>query len=138
MGLGKDVGGRQADLGDSEVLRTFVGGVRLNGLDATWPLVRLDLCGSGLRLRPRKVLRRIMPMWEARYPELTNVRASGRLPMVFSGVRFKVSTEDWAIFWTPRPRRVRAALASMGISVDETPIPRPFMDPGGHRETSRL
>lgn len=50
---------------------------------------------------------------------------------------FKVGTEHWAIFWTPRPRRVRAALVSLGLSVDEQPIPRPFVDPGGYREPPR-
>lgn len=137
VGLGKAVGGRQADLAAGEVLRTFIGGVRLNGMDATWPLVRLDLFASGLRLRPRKVLRSVMPVWEARLSELTSVRLSGRMPPIFSGVRFKVGTEDWAIFWTPRPRRLIAALVSLGLSVDESPIPRPFMDPGGYRESAR-
>lgn len=137
VGLGKAVGGRSADLAGCEVLRTFAGGVRLNGMDATWPLVRLDLCASGLRLRPRRVLRRVMPDWEAHYSELTSVRSSGRLPFLFSGVRFKAGTEEWAIFWTPKPRQVVAALASMGVCVDTNPIPRPFTDPGGGREAPR-
>lgn len=136
MGLRDALGGRVADLASEEVSESFVGGARLNGLDASWPLVRLELCTSGLRLRPRKVLQRIMPIWEASYSELTSVRASGRMPPVFSGVRFRVGNEAWAIFWTPRKRKVIEALAGVGVSVDETPIPRPFLDPGGNRESS--
>jgi hypothetical protein len=129
-------GGRLADIGDFEVEQSFRGGMRLNGFDASWPLVRLEISASAIRLRPSwKPLRRTVPVWEARLSELTSVRVSGRLPLLFNCVR--VGPEQWAIFWTPRRRQVTASLKTTGLSVDAAPIPHPFLDPGGYRECSR-
>jgi hypothetical protein len=138
MGLGRAVGERHVDLGDLEVQGSFLGGLRLNGFDGTWPLVRMDLFASGLRLGPSKTpVRRIIPVWEARWSEVTDIRVSGRLPMLFSGVRFTAGREDWAIFWSPNRRPVIAALWSMGLQVTDEPIAHPFLDPGGRREPGR-
>jgi hypothetical protein len=109
------------DLGD-EVSPEFshVGGARLQGFNATWPLIRLDLFGTGLRLRDRLKLPGIqMPNWEARYDELTEVQAVGRTPLFSTGIRFRgAEPHEWIVFWVMTGRQdVLTRIESHGVPV---------------------
>jgi len=121
----------------SEADQHFVGGMRVGGLlrsfNATLPLAVLELHTTGLRIRTRgRCLQSVAPIWEARYLELTEVRAVGKIPLLTTGIRFRVtrSENSWAIFWTARRRRVLQALIDRGVEVRTDADRLNFLNPG--------
>lgn len=106
---------------DERAMSSHVGGMRYSRSitsNATWPLVRLDIFDSGIRLRPSiSFLRISMPTWEATFDELEEVRAVGR-SMPTLGIRFRASTpDDWAVFWTFKQDVVLGSLRAAGADV---------------------
>jgi hypothetical protein len=122
--------------------RSFIGGMRLpwsvsgrnwfGGYNATWPLVRLSLFSDGLRLRGTRfaVVTSLIPVWEARYDELSEVSAVERIPFITTGVRLRSKDDpnDWVVFWALLTRaKVLQALAGHGVTVTTKPVRlRPF------------
>ena len=116
---------RDAGLKDDPVQLSFVGGMRygMTGLaNWTWPMVRLNLLEEGICLCPSaRWLKPLVPIWEARYGEMTEVRSVGTTRMT-CGVRFTTSTGDWVIFGTLDRPRVLAALQQRGLLVELEPV----------------
>jgi hypothetical protein len=86
--------------------------------NATVPLAVLELHATGVRIRARgRLLGAYAPVWEAGYPELTEVRAVGRIPLVTTGIRFGCASGDpsWAVFWCPSRERVLRVLADRQV-----------------------
>jgi len=117
---------------EGELLDSFVGGERRSSFNATYPLVRLDVHTDGLRLRPSaKLLRGLVPIWEARLLELSEVQAIGNIPLFTTGIRFRIeSTSDWIIFWTTQRSVVLWRLESLGLKVSAEPLPFNHFKPG--------
>gem|GEM_PF-2988106 len=92
---------------------------RLDAFNATWPLVALEVHSAGVRLVPTIGLIPRPPTWEARYDELSEVRAVGKLPIVTTGVRLRVGDgeDEWVVFWHFRRRKPMQALENRGIRV---------------------
>ena len=111
---------------------SFLGGMRLGGYNATWPLVRLNLYPAGLRMEPPvRFLRFLVPTWEARYDELIEVQAVGKIPLFSTGIRFRLtSTNQWIIYWTPDRPTVLQSIAAHGMSVNPNAIRFRYWNPG--------
>jgi hypothetical protein len=106
-------------------VRSFLGGVRLPVFNATWPLVRLDLFQSGLRLQgSNRWLHKIVPVWEAAYRDIIEVQAVGKIKWFSTGIRIRAGTgdDDWVVFWTVNRPQVLAAFENLGVSVESTPV----------------
>lgn len=101
-------------------------------LSATWPLVRLSLLAEGIRLESSvRFLRFVVPIWEARYDELAEVQAVGRIPLFTTGIRFRTETADeWIVYWTPERSTVMRALAAHGVKINTDPVRLHFLNPG--------
>jgi hypothetical protein len=73
---------RGANFDDAAIECSFVGGMRYGYTGAanwTHPLVTLDMCESGLELRSTfSFLRFMVPVWQARYDEISAVHWLGR------------------------------------------------------------
>jgi len=129
-----------AGIGRAEMLpagshaeQRYVGGMWLPVFHATMPLVVLELHERGVRLvGRRRVLRAMFPIWEARYEELSEVRAIGKFPLLATGVRFRVAEGEngWSIFWYLRRRRVLQALEERGLCVRADPLRLNVLNPG--------
>jgi hypothetical protein len=127
------------DLG-STVDASFVGGMRMGGpsgtwrfgLNVTWPLVRLSLFPSGLRMEAsNRVHSGGIPVWEARYDELSEIQAVGRIPLFSTGIRFRIAaTNEWVIFWSPDRPAVLQAIGAHGLVANHRPIRFRNLDPG--------
>ena len=116
---------------DSDADGSFFGGMRRGGYNATIPLVRLKLFPEGLRLESSsRLLRKLVPVWEAKYREITEAKAVGNTPLFSTGVRLKVGAlDEWVIFWTVRREGVMAAIAEHGVTVDTRPSRFNFFRP---------
>lgn len=122
---------RSASPGDTVLERSFTGGMRYGFMGiANWtsPLVTLDMYGSGLELRSTySFLRFLVPVWRARYDQISSVGWLGRpapdssagagLVMV-RGVMLTKSNGDWVIFWCPRRNEVLDSLARHGLRIE--------------------
>lgn len=138
-----------AGLGNGQLAtRAFIGGVRaplwhLNLLgiwNVTFPFAKLTLFDDGLRISGN---RRLLPMsilvpkWEARYEELMEVAAVGRIEGITSGVLFRTAEKgEWIVFWTANRQSVLGALVSHGVLVVSTPRNLNYLRP--YRSTSWL
>ena len=71
-----------------------------------------------------------MPTWEARYEEITNVAAVGRVPVMTHGVRFRTVDGEWVVFWAINRGKVLRTLAARGLAVAPKPVRFHFLDPG--------
>lgn len=100
-------------------------------MNATAPLARLEILPRGLRMRSSvSVLRGAIPAWEAKFDELTEVQAIGKLGFWNSGIRFSVKGRyDRPIFWTTRRENILAQLTSMGVKVSSDPIRINWINP---------
>ncbi len=125
--------------GVSKPERSFLGGIRLGralggrGYNATWPLVRLSLFPEGLRMESsRRFLAPIVPVWEVRFDEISEVSAVGKIPLFSTGVRLRTKSGagDWAVFWTVHRPRVLQALADRGLEVERRPVRFHYLNPG--------
>ena len=128
-------GRRVADLGQGAgTADSFVGGMRIGWYTATRPLVRLTLFSEGLSMEAsesRRLMRRSVPVWQARYDDLAEVQAVGKTPLIATGIRFRTaSTGEWAVFWTSERPRVFQALSAHGVDVKAEPIRFRYTDPG--------
>jgi hypothetical protein len=105
--------------------------MRLGVFNATIPLVRLELFQNGFRLSSTlKFLCRVIPTWEARFDELSQVQAIGRVPIWNEGIRFGVHNErDRPIFWSTRRESILADFVKAGVSVNAMPIRMNFLNP---------
>lgn len=113
--------------------RTFIGGLRvplwganiLGGWNVTAPFARLSLFDGGLRISgSTRVLSFLLPVptWEARYEELTEVAAVGKIEGITSGVLFRTADRRrWVVFWTFNRKDVLSALLARGLPVVTTP-----------------
>ena len=106
--------------------------MRVAAFNASWPLARLKLFPGGIRLQPSAWLFSIIvPVWEARYDELTEVQAVGRIPLITTGIRFRVGTgEDWIIFWSFNRARILRQLIELGVAAGTTPGRFHLFSPG--------
>lgn len=133
---------RRAQIGVAESpQRTFIGGMRVSapgfnlfgGWNVTYPLVRLSLFTQGLRLAstlpfPFAVL---VPTWEARYDELSEISAVGNIGGFTTGVRFRAGHPGkWVIFWTINRPQVLDALIGLGLAVNVQPVRFRNLRPG--------
>jgi hypothetical protein len=111
---------------------TYLGGVRFGGLNATWPLARLDLFDNRLLLRSStRLLRAVVPTWDASFAEVTEVQAVGKIRWFTTGIRLRAGRQDnWIIFWTGRRKRVLRSIEELGISVNAVPMRFHFVNPG--------
>jgi hypothetical protein len=125
-------GSRQADLGDGTAEVSYIGGMRLGGFNATWPLVRLDLFPTGIRMHSSiRLLRSMIPRWEARFEELQEVQAVGRIQLLTTGVRLRTGGADsWIIFWTAHRSQVLETIKSFDVAVDPAPRRLYLLNPG--------
>src|SRR5664280_1118756 len=128
-------GRRVADLGQGAgSAESFVGGMRIGWYTATRPLVSLTLFSEGLSMeanKSRHLLRHAVPVWQARYDDLAEVQAVGKVPLIATGSRFRTaSTGEWAVFWTSERPRVLQALSAHGVDVKAEPIRFRYTDPG--------
>lgn len=135
---------RDADLGDEVPLCTFRGGMRYGATGiANWthPLVTLVVYPSGVELRSTsRWLQVLVPVWRARYEELSVVQSVGRAdpdgthsaraPVQARGIRFVVKDGTYVIFWCYGRDEVLAALDVQRVNVDIVPKPFQFFRPG--------
>src|SRR5664280_3276703 len=89
-------GRRVADLGQGAgSAESFVGGMRIGWYTATRPLVSLTLFSEGLSMEAnesRHLLRHAVPVWQARYDDLAEVQAVGKMPLIATGIRFRTAS----------------------------------------------
>ncbi|HUC15622.1 MAG TPA: hypothetical protein VMS00_14325 [Acidimicrobiales bacterium] len=103
------------------------------GWNATIPFARLSFFSEGLRLGSSirfLPFRALMPVWEARYDELTEVSAIGPIPLMNWGVRFRVASDEWIVFWTLRRSKVLQEVAARGVTVNTKPVRFRYFHPG--------
>ena len=123
------------------ITRTFIGGMRVpapvfnlfGGWNVTYPLVRLRLFSHGLRLESTLPFpfAALVPTWEARYDELSEVSAIGSISAVTTGVRLRAeSPHKWIIFWTVNRPQVLDALIGVGLAVNLQPVRFRYFRPG--------
>jgi hypothetical protein len=117
-------------VGDT-LLQSFVGGQRTGLWNATWPLVRMDLYRDRVRLRPSaRILRILVPPWEAAFEDITEVRAIGNIDFFTTGIRFKTSRPaGTAVFWTFHRLEVLDALEAAGLAVNRVPARFHYLNP---------
>jgi hypothetical protein len=115
--------------------KSYVGGMRLKTFNATLPLIRLDLFEDALRMRSSiRLLNRLIPIWEARFEELSEIRAIGGSSIFTSGIRFRAcATSDWVIFWTGSRPKVLSGLEALGLNVNRDPLRLNIFNPGRER-----
>jgi hypothetical protein len=112
------------------LLASFVGGMRTQprigpvGFNASVPLARLSIFSNGLRVGPSSSLLSLMvPTWEARFDELDDIQAIGRLKGLTTGILLrKAQSHEWVVFWTLNRDEVFTALEHMGIIVSREPV----------------
>jgi hypothetical protein len=123
---------RDANFDDTVLLHSFVGGMRYGYTGfANWGrgLVTLDIYQSGLELRPRySFLRFLVPIWRARYDEISEVRWMGGstpdssivmgLLVMVRGVRFTTTDGDYVIFWCTERDQILDTLARRGLKIE--------------------
>jgi hypothetical protein len=116
---------------ENTLLRSFVGGQRTGLWNATWPLVRLDLYSDRIRLRPStRLLRALVPPWEARFADITEVRAIGSIDYFTTGIRLRTHRPaDFAVFWTFHRPEVLDAIEAAGLTVNREPTRFHYLNP---------
>jgi hypothetical protein len=116
---------RRADLGTiTAPLAEFYGGVRYGGIlrgryaNPAFQSVKLRIYSSGLRISGRfRRMSLLVPLWEARFDELTEIWETGRL---VPGIRFVTSGHSGVravTFWASRGclAEVAGVLRSCGL-----------------------
>jgi hypothetical protein len=118
--------------GDGGVTISHLGGVRLRGLNATWPLARLNFYASGIRLMSSsRALQRLIPLWEARWDEIEEIQAVGKIPWLSTGIRIRTQPDHrWVIFWTFHRDLVMSDFQKQGIKVNISPVSFNIVNPG--------
>lgn len=91
-------------------------------LALSWPLARLELRETEIRLTPRGLLRRVFPTFVLPLDEITRAERVARLTSsIGDGVRFRSNNEklDGIVFSTlqPKARRLQERLRASGIDV---------------------
>ena len=101
--------------------RKYVGGVTTPTMSATWPLARLELYDSGIRLAGSvRIVRWIIPVWETQYAELTKAEMVAA-PLHERGVRFSAHNASPIIFWTfDAAAEIVDILEGRGVPVDRS------------------
>ena len=104
--------------------RTFAGGLWPAAGSAIWPLARLELLGWGIRVRGSVPgLRWLVPVWEARYGELTGAQLIW-VPIAGRGVYVRTANEaDSIVFWSRRGSDILNHLHVHGVPADR-PVTR--------------
>lgn len=120
--LGKQAAGfaRVVNPQDRAPERAFLGGSLSVNWSVTWPLVRLEFFGWGIRLSGSvRLVRWLIKPWEARYEELAKVRL---ISSATSGVRFAVEgSTDAVVFWSFRDAgEIADRLEAHGVAVDRS------------------
>lgn len=135
---------RDAALGDAAPLHTFRGGVRSGrtGIgNIGYPFVTLAIYRSGIELRSTySWLRALVPLWRARYEDLSVVESVGRpdrdgsesakAPIQARGVRFVAVDGTYILFWCLQRDAVLATLAAQPVKVDLQPRRFRWLSPG--------
>ena len=113
-------------------LASYVGGLRGPVVNASWPLVRLNLFPNGLRLQPNnRMSKSVVPIWEALFDELTEVQAVGRIKWLSTGIRFRAGSQgEWVVFWAHDRPQVLASVQERGVGVNPVPVPFRYLSPG--------
>jgi hypothetical protein len=122
-----------------EPLQTFIGGMRvplwgrnvLGGWNVTFPFVRLTLFSEGLRVSASvPFLSPLVPKWEARYEELVEIAAVGKIDGFTSGILFRTEERGgWILFWASQRDVILRLLSSYGLVVESTPRPLNYFRP---------
>jgi hypothetical protein len=113
---------------DDALVASFVGGVKWSGGNATVPLARLDVHRWGIRITGSwGPLRRILPEWELLAADVGHAHL-GKSRLGGTGICFVLNGSE-LLFWTSNTASVSAALAEVGIEVDQTPRQVPFTYP---------
>lgn len=96
--------------------RTFAGGLWSAAGNAIWPLARLELLDWGIRVRGGVGgLRWLVPVWEARYEELTGAQLIWA-PIASRGVYLQTASEAGSIvFWSRRGTGILEHLQVHGV-----------------------
>ena len=112
-------------------LRSFIGGQGSRLRNVGWPLARMDLYSDMIRLRPiARFLRVLVPTWEARFEEISEVRAIGKVDFFTTGVRFRTNRpRDFAVFWTFQRPDVLNSLEAVGLAVKRDPARFHYLNP---------
>lgn len=75
-------------------------------------------------------LRNAVPTWEAKFDELIEVQAIGKLRFWNQGIPFSVKDRyDRPIFWSTRREDILADLTKMGVKVNSDPIRLNWINP---------
>jgi hypothetical protein len=134
---------RDADLDGGASLHTFRGGMRYGSTGiANWthPLVTLAVYPAGVELRSTfRWLQVLVPVWRARYEELSVVQSVGRAdpdgsdsaraPVQARGVRFVARDGSYVIFWCFNRTEVLEALDRQRVAVETEPKRFQFFHP---------
>jgi hypothetical protein len=101
----------------------FIGGMLKDGMNWTWPQIRLDMSPSEIQLGPAiKLLRNIVPRWKKNLSEISQVRAiKGMLGS--GGIQFRTISNERIIFWTFRRDDALNNLEALGVKVHREVIP---------------
>jgi hypothetical protein len=91
----------------------------------------MELFGDRIRLRPVvRLLRVLVPTWEARLEEITDVRAIGKVDFFTTGVRLRTNRPgDFAVFWTFQRPAVLNSLEAVGLTVNREPARFHYLNP---------
>jgi hypothetical protein len=96
------------------------GGMKSRTVSATSGTARLEMLGWGVRVRGRGLWRALLPIWEARYGELTIARIV-EWPVGNRGVIFHANGPAVPlVFVTLRGDEILDALAARGVTVDRS------------------
>jgi hypothetical protein len=133
---------RDANLDDEVLDASFVGGMRygyIGGVNWTYPMVTLDIYESGLELRSTfSVLRFLVPVWRARYDEISTVHWLGSPTpdssaviglTIVRGVRLATTDGNYVIFWCHQRNQVLDALTRHGLKIEAERKRFSFLNP---------
>lgn len=99
--------------------RTFVGGVWSRGMNAIWPMARMEFWDWGIRVRGSfRGIRWLVPVWEARYEGLSAQLVAASLAS--RGILVRAGEADPVVFWTRRGGEIGDLLQMHGVPVDRS------------------
>jgi hypothetical protein len=104
--------------------RTFTGGLWSPEGSAIWPLARLELLDSGIRVRGGiPGLRWLVPAWQTTYGDITVAQLIA-VPPMSRGVYLVTTEMDSIVFWTRRGSDILDHLQVHGVPSDRS-VSRP-------------